>query len=218
MSEHPSYLALDRHHLAPDAAIALHAESCARCRAHLAGLQPPAAIPAWVGQGQVRERGSAATTPALIGRAQSARRRWMVGASLLAAAALLFWLRPHSEEVREKGGPDVRVHLKRGESVAPWDGRLRLRAGDRLRLQIATAGYRFVSVAAADGTVLYAGAVPPTGSTLLPTSFRVDGADPEETLDVLLAPAPVPAVAHRDSHPPSGAWRRRLTLPTERAP
>lgn len=208
MSEHPSYFALDRHHLAPDAAIAFHAEGCARCRAHLQGLQPPAAIPAWVGGTQMPRRGSPSIT----------RRRWMVGASLLAAAALLFWLRPHSDEVREKGSPEVLVHLKRGESVAPWDGRGRLRAGDRLRLQVATAGYRFVSVAAADGTVLYAGAVPPTGSTLLPISFRVDGADPEETLDVLLARAPVPRGAHRDSRSPSGAWRRRVTLPTERAP
>jgi hypothetical protein len=73
-------------------------------------------------------------------------------------------------------------------------------------------------MAAADGTVLYGGAVPPTGSTLLPTSFRVDGADPEETLDVLLAPAPIPAGAHQDAQPPSGGWRRRLTLPTERTP
>ena len=200
MNEHPSFFALDRHHLAPDPEIAAHAAACPACRVHLEGLRAPADLPSWL-------------------PARRRPRRWVVGLSvaLAAAAAIALWPR---EAIREKGAPAIKVHLKRGDAVAPWESGTRLRAGDRLRLQIAPAGYRFVSVATggATPTVLFAGAVDPKGSTLLPASFRVDGADPEETLDVLLAAEPVPSAAHRAPEPPPGGWRRRLTFPTERSP
>jgi hypothetical protein len=200
MSEHPSFFALDRHHLVPDPEIAAHAAACPACRAHLEGLRPPAELPSW-----------------LLARRRP--RRWVVELSvaLAAAAAIALWPR---EAIREKGTPAIQIHLKRGDAVAPLETGTRLRAGDRLRLQIAPAGYRFVSVATggAAPSVLFAGALDPKGSTLLPASFRVDGADAEETLDVVLAAEPVPPAAHRAPEPPRGSWRRRLTFPTEKSP
>jgi hypothetical protein len=201
MSEHPSFFALDRHHLVPDPDIAAHVAHCPTCQAHLGGLRAPAALPAWLPAGRHFPR------------------RWVVGFSvaLAAAAAVALWPRA---AIREKGTPAIQVHLKRGDEVAPWATGTRLRAGDRLRLQIAPAGYRFVSVATggAAPTVLFAGALDPRGSTLLPASFRVDGADAEETLDVVLAAEPVPPAVHRAPESPRGGWRRRLTFPTEKSP
>jgi hypothetical protein len=199
MTEHPSYFALDRHHLSGDPDIGAHVAVCPACRAYLDGLREPDQLPAWLPQRRPR--------------------RWVIGLSvaLAAAASVALWPR---EEIREKGTPAVQVHLKRGDAVSPWQAGMGLRAGDRLRLQIAPAGYRFVSVATGGPApaVLFAGALDPAGSTLLPASFRVDGAAAEETLDVVLAAQPVPPAAHRQPEPPRGGWRRRLTFPMERTP
>jgi hypothetical protein len=201
MTEHPSYFALDRHHLNADPAIAAHVDVCAACRAHLDGLRAPSRLPAWLPERRRRPR------------------RWVFGFSvaLAAAASVALWPR---EGIREKGTPAIQVHLKRGDAVSPWQAGTPLRAGDRLRLQIAPAGYRFVSVATGGPapSVLFAGALEPSGSTFLPASFRVDGAAAEETLDVVLAAEPVTPDAHRQPEPPRGGWRRRFTFPTERTP
>jgi hypothetical protein len=211
--EHPSFLALDGLRLGvPDAALDAHLAGCARCRGYVQALGEAPAPPAWL-EG----------VPAPATRAP--RRPWMALSLAFAAAAVLVvalpraW-RPPDAGVREKGAPVLAVHLKRGAAVFVWDGRTPLREGDRVRLEVHGAAYRFVSVATAGAAgagpaVMYAGPLAAQGATLLPMSFRVSGAGDEEVLDVLLAKAPIAAEAHARPAPPEDGWRQRLVLPRE---
>ena len=219
MSAHPSFYALERRRLGggTDPGIDAHLAKCARCRAHVDGLDQVPAVPAWLEQAPVEPRQRWAVLRP---------RMWAVLSLAGAAAIALLVLRPRpsldGDGSRAKGDPVITVHLKRGEIVSRWDGRTPLRAGDRLRLQIDGSRFRFVSVAAlAPGAVpqvLYAGALESRGTTLLPLSFRVEGVGDREVIDLVLAPTPPGAELHARPETPTGIWRQKLVLPREKNP
>jgi hypothetical protein len=152
-------------------------------------------------------------------------RRWFVLApvfaafALVAGAGLSFWPgQAPPSEVREKGGPTLRVFVKRGERVFVWNGREAVRPGDRLAFEIHGVGAGFVSVAlrsAASTPVLYAGALAP-GRPQLPVSFVVDDVGSAEVVSVITAQRPIDPKLHAEAERGrSGAepWRQILVFP-----
>lgn len=222
MSEHPSQYALDRAALGAPVPpeVAAHLARCAPCAATIEARRSPEAPVPWLAR--VR-----------LAAAPRRRRRWWwllpIPALAALAAAVPLVLRsahvaaPGGEATREKGTPIVTVYVKRGEAVTAWDGRTPLRAGDRLRVGVRGPGYAHLSVASLPSpgapVLLYAGPLAPSGGeTLLPLSFRVDGAGQAEVLSVIASGEPVGLGAHAE--PPErvrqrGAWTVRLQLPKE---
>jgi hypothetical protein len=233
-SGHLSYLVLDGIRLGRprSADEQAHLAACPDCAGHLQADVDAAAlpVPAWVSRARVHQE---AAGTALLRR----RRPWVWLLALApAAAAASLWLvmaRPApqasdthpapavapGEGTREKGTPAVRVFVKRDGRVFVWDGKQAVRAGDRLRLEVQRAGYRFVSVAGLPRSeqppqLLYQGPLDAAGA-LLPLSFRVDDRGHEEVLSVILGSAPVPERLHALAGPPDGeaeTWRQILML------
>lgn len=218
MTSHPSEYALDRAALgAATSEVSRHVARCGRCAAAIAARRAPVEPPAWLDRVEVR--------PERLRR----RRWWLLPLPLVAATAaavLAIVAAPVRERgVREKGAPRVTVFVKRGADVAPWDGRARVRAGDRLQLSIRGAGFAQASVASVAGSpagvpaVLWAGPVEPDGETVLPLSFRVDAQGDREVLSVILSARPVAPWQHASApRPDGGDWTTRLELPKEIAP
>jgi hypothetical protein len=213
---HPSRLQLDG--LFVDSQTAApgtraHIATCSTCRAYLDELRRMAAEP----------------PPELL-RAHPARpqrkpqpagwrqllRPVFLGPSLAAAAALALFIidlgekQPrHSESgsgaalSTEKGGPGVSVYVQRGGAVLRWDGQARLRAGDRLRLEVAPADYRNVTVATEESgerlRALYKGPLPEHGAALLPASWQLDGEGDREILFVIFSRTELPDTELRRS-------------------
>lgn len=231
---HPSRLELDG--LLLDAAAAApgtraHVAACADCGAYLARLESAAAAPLPAALQVHAMRPPVSQRPRALPRLL---RPVFVGPSLAAAAALaLLVLRSHPHEgrlasapdreaagVREKGGPRVTLYLQRGSGVWRWDEQERVRAGDRLRLEVAAAGYRHVTVATEAGgerlRTLYAGPLAERGATLLPASWQLDAQGRSETLVVLLSQAPIPeAELRRDAPARPGRSVHKLVLQKE---
>jgi len=227
-SLHPSTFELDVLFAAGGVAaagtpVADHAASCPECRAYLDGLEAVAAsMPPWVA--------------AVEGPAPRRRLRFVapLSASLAVAAAALLWLRPApprdgatgaatTAEVRDKGEPAVALYVLHGARVHRWDGREPIVPGDRLRLEVAAAGFDHIAVATpgAGGSLslLYAGALGDRAPTLLPPSWEVDGAPGPEVLHVVLSRQRIVdgeavAAALRGA-PPRGEWTRTLRLPKQ---
>ncbi len=103
--------------------------------------------------------------------------------------------------------------------------------GDRLRVELNGAGYRFVSVAGRSPgqeqpLVLFEGTIA-GGDQLLPVSFRVDGEGNQEILSVIFGRQPIPAELHARAReaPPAedeattserpAVWRQLLVLDKE---
>ena len=246
-SEHLSSLALDTLRLGQPAQESqrAHLASCATCAAELRGEEATLELPPWLGAAMNGTHGR----PLGLGLGQPATRarrlRWMglsAGSLVLAGAAALMLMRLPSRPmeardevhddrqrpgVREKGfTPATRLYVKRGDEVWVWDGKRRIRPGDRLRLEIHAAGFTHVSVASTPA----AGTVSPTllhqgyldaGAALLPISFKVDEQRGPEVISVVLADGPIPAGAHdRAARDPSEltTWRKVLVLEKENAP
>jgi hypothetical protein len=130
---------------------------------------------------------------------------------------------PHLEETDgSKGSPALALHLKRGEQVLLWDGQSPVRPGDHLRLEVKAEGYGFVEVASGGGArapLLYAGALDPRHSTLLPNSWTVDTSPGPEELQIVmsktsLTPAELEA-ALTSGRRDAGIWTSRLVLPKD---
>lgn len=218
---HPSYLELDRLFLMAGRATAsspgeeadaaaLHVRDCVRCKEYLTALQHRAAapLPAWVSARPTRPPSRWAQI------LESLRRPSFFPVAATAAAGLALLVLVHggsggrtqpatsteppspAESVREKGGPVVAVFIKRGEQVLRWDGHARLRAQDRIRLQVAGAGYAQVTVALEQpggAQVLYAGELAGAAPTALPGSWQVSAEGKSEILAVILSPQRLPA-------------------------
>ena len=195
---HPSYLELDRLYAtggeAAAASLSEHVVACAECREHLAELARSAGEqPAWLGA-------MALAAPRPRPRRRLAIPAAAVVAALSMAALLALTLRPAvptvtgagegAEALREKGEPAVAVYVLRDRHVIRWDGREPLRAGDRLRLEVAGAGYAHVAVAtpSAGGglALLYTGSLEARAPVLLPASWEVDRVPGPEILHVVL--------------------------------
>jgi hypothetical protein len=222
VSEHPSQYALDRAALGAPVPpeVAAHLARCAPCASAIAARRAADPPPPWLES--VR-----------LAPARASRRRWgwllpiPALAALAVAVPLAFRGDPApgrgGDGAREKGAPAVTVYVKRGEQVAAWDGRTPIRPGDRLRVGVRGAGYAHLSVAslsAAPGepALLYAGPLAPTGETLLPLAFRVDGRGRAEVLSVIASEEPVGLSAHGE--PPDrararGTWSVRLSIAKE---
>lgn len=195
---HPSFLELDRAALGVDIAAPAraHLDACARCRQHVEAMRRSEPPPAWVRH---------------LAPARAPRRAWLWGGGLALATAcavlLLVARRSAPDDAARfttvKGAPTVLLHVKRGETVATWDGRATVAPGDRLRLEVAPAGYRRIRVLGARGAVLHdapLGAV----AALLPVAWQVDDQPGPETLTIFLT-----------DHPVDRAWRTTLTLPKD---
>lgn len=212
---HPSYLELDQLFLAarglgaPAGSWGSHCRDCAQCQRYLETLESRAAapLPQWIGA-LAQER------PGLLARLRERWSRPLFLAPLLAAASLVLALAfrgsplqrpmpevpegPDGPEVRAKGGPGVNVYIKRGERVTQWDGKMRLRAQDRIRLQVVGGGYAQVTVALQQpggAQVLYAGALQPSAPTPLPVSWQVSAPGAAEILAVILSAQPLAEAA-----------------------
>jgi hypothetical protein len=219
MTAHPSHLRLDAFALGASGDPALHAHlaGCRRCAAVIAARRTPAEELAWVGEVRIPRR-----------RHRFPARAWLGPALALAAAAVLAVAvgprLPRGPGPRAKGTPAVAIYLKRGDTVQAWDGRARVRPGDRLRLGIRGGGFRQVSVASLPPggapALLYAGPLAADGETLLPVSFRVDLRGDAEVVSVILADGSIAAGEHARAEPSAraGSWSVRITLPKEALP
>jgi hypothetical protein len=197
MSDHPSYLELDRVVLGSEHASATreHVEGCTRCSLYVERVGRPDVPPAWVH----------ALAPQRPGW-----RKWFLGAgfAVAAAAAVLLLVVPRIRNDRTdepsyttvKGSPTVGVHIKRGTDVFLWDGVEPVKPGDRIRLEVAASGYRRVQVLAG-GASLFDDALPETGALQLPAAWEVDAQPGAEILDVVLFDRA------------GGTWRTTLTMP-----
>jgi hypothetical protein len=123
-----------------------HLQDCARCRAEREAAA------------QLRQRFSEHVLPRTLARVTQRRRwvgwKWMpvLLAPALAAAALLFYLRPQGEpEYAFKGGPALTVYARHGDRVWKLRDGQKLQPGDELRFVVAPAGHRYVLVASLDG-------------------------------------------------------------------
>ncbi len=185
MSDHPSYLALDRLALGADAsadeACRAHVLGCGLCRRHVEALAARPALP---------ERLRAVPRP----------KRWLGGFSLalgaLASLAVFWVVARDADDIRTKGSATVAVFVKRGEEVFMWDNRSPLRTGDRVQLSIEPASMRFVYVRDGEGRPMYDGPLE-NGVTTLPLSWRVEGAGEAERLVVVLSRLPLSEEALR---------------------
>lgn len=199
---HPSFLELDRLALGEASATTRsHVEACPRCSAHVARVDMPVALPAWVAEVDTPRR--------------PWRLRWLGGfvAAGAAAAAAVAILAPADRPayVAAKGMPSVAVYVLRDGHTALWNGSDALHPGDRIRLKVAPEGYRWVAVSAfaPDGTqrLLHAAALDPAGDYLLPESFRLDAAPGPERLHI--------ALDARAVDPARAAWRTTLEIPKD---
>lgn len=196
---HPSFLALDRHALEPQAAVASHLEGCASCRAHVEAVQRALPLPGWLEKPPVR------------------RRLWPGALALAgAAAALLLTLTPAAPPATTaKGGPGVTVWLRRGSDVARWDGARALRAGDAFRLELSGEGYAHAAVVRGAEVLFRAPA--PSRATMTP-AWELDAEPGDERLLVVYSQQPlegaqVPGlVGRRDAE----VWSVELVLRKER--
>ncbi len=173
-----SWLRLERHALAADAAVADHCAACAACRQCLDEI-----------------RGDLVALPVLVVPAKRARRfAWLAFAlpAVAAVAIAIVIVRPRPEPPRGellagvKGVGDVRVELVRERAGAIAIDATTFAPGDRFKVQItcAAAGGAFVDVAVID-----AGAVDhPLGPTQIacgngvavPGAFAITGERPNE--------------------------------------
>jgi hypothetical protein len=235
VTDHPSHLVIDLAALGgevPDQ-VTRHLETCPSCAATVAARRTDEPLPAWAGSVRVAPAPVAISPPLRRDAPSRPRLRWWL-LPLPAAVALsvaIVLLRGESQSgpavdaIREKGAPAVAVYLKRGGTVATWDGRSPVRPGDRLRLGIRGGGFAHLSVASLQPgsapALLYAGPLEPRGETLLPISFRVDAAGGAEELSVILSPRPVDAATHaRAALPtaPPGLWTALVHIPKDTAP
>jgi hypothetical protein len=215
---HPSFLALDRAALGdmPEE-VRAHLASCPRCAGHVDALGRPPPVPSWA----VALAHEPPRTASLLARLAP----WGV-AALAAGLALVLWV-PRATEtlpapragLRSKGSPAVALYVKTGDAVRLWDGEAPVAEGDLLRLKVMPEGFRWLTVAAADGgswQVLHEGPVPERGETLLPTSWRVEPGEQPEQLLVVLSHAPVPASSlaplHEEPARTEALWVLPLTL------
>jgi hypothetical protein len=214
---HPSLLTLDRLALgAPAPHLTEHLAVCLQCQTHLKALAerlPP--------------------LPPQFAALPPRRARWRLpsfslGAAALAAAAVLVALaiglqpRPPASRLTVKGTPSVAVYLKRAGRVALWDGHSPIQPGDRLRLEVAPEGYRYLAVASPAGgnqlgEPLFQGAIDPARAETLPDSWLVDDAPGAEALVIALSQSPLAtevladAAAHARRDPE--VWTTTLLLP-----
>jgi hypothetical protein len=224
-SEHPSYFALDRLALGvPDAETSEHVATCARCAAYIASITPlEAPMPLSMHRRKRTPRAVIAVS---------------VLVPLLAAAAIFLVLRasqapapiamndaPRDPYIGTRGTPAIGLYVRRGASIALWDGAARFAAGDTIRIKVIPEGFDTVHVYALEQgrpTELYDGPLVPddAGETLLPSAWQLDADSGSETIVVVLSRGPFRTptndVLTRDRDGET-LWVRRFVLEKEPA-
>jgi hypothetical protein len=223
---HPSFLALDRLALADlgPAEIRRHVAECSRCAEYVSSIDQGAPLPELVPQ----------PIPPVVAR----RRRWLSiagAAAVIAAAAAVAMLlqQPRDPEpvayVGTKGQPSLALYVKRGEEVFAWRDEQFVMPGDRLRIEVASAGFEHITVLSPGRSgsrkrtperpeLLYDRPINPWGNALLPVAWQVDAAPGDETLVVVLSPDGLSQkqIAELLEHPersgPVSVWIKRLVL------
>ncbi|MDP1916901.1 MAG: hypothetical protein Q8L14_11670 [Myxococcales bacterium] len=210
MTEHPSFLALDRHALGePTADVILHVAGCLTCRAHVEAVMVAAPIPARV----------------LELRQAPAPRWWRAPWLRLAVplylvlaipfAAATHWAvgryvaKQHTRTAfTVKGAPTAAAWVKRGDTVTLWRGEP-LGPGDAVRFQVVLEHFTRVTVIdATSKTVLYEAAV--TKETTTP-AWTLDAAPGGDVVWVVLSnEAVTPAIV--DTCDGGSVWCRRFEL------
>jgi hypothetical protein len=189
-SDHPSYLALDRHSLGQKQDhVAQHLAGCEACRKHVESLSVAAPEP------MLR-----AVETKLAATRQRRARAWWAASSVLAAAAclilLLGRLGPQSMDERApyigaKGQLSVWIYVKRGAVTQLWDGKQPVFPGDRLRMKVDPSTFDRVEVysvrAPEAPELLHAGSVAPGKSVSLPEAWEVDSEPGAEHLVVVFS-------------------------------
>jgi hypothetical protein len=216
MSEHPSFLALDRHAVRPldGSTVGEHVERCPACRSHVERVRSSGPVPDWA-----RDLSRAPARASL-------RWSWLAAAAALAAGVLVIALRParphDPESTTVRGSAAVGVYVRRGSRVFLWDGRQPVVAGDRIRLKVIPEGFAYVTVLTRETSggerrlrVLFAAEVDPGRESVLPAAWQIDAAPGPETLIVSLSQGPLaPGEIVRAEHRADAAiWVRRLELP-----
>ncbi|MBI5545611.1 MAG: hypothetical protein HY901_17125 [Deltaproteobacteria bacterium] len=227
----PSFLELDRHALgASEPTCAAHVQTCERCAAYLDRLRQPVAVPAWAKELALP---TSLAAPAARGWRHILQgwRGLVAGGGTVALTALLVVvilappaLHSFQDEPRtspKSGVPTVALYVKRGESVALWDGQRALIPGDRLRLKLIPDGFEQVVVATVDrgeARPLYRGAVAPHDEAFLPTSWKLDDSPGPNLLAVVFSQKPLGdaelVAAVREQRRAGGIWTTLLVLPT----
>jgi hypothetical protein len=120
-----------------------------------------------------------------------------------------------------KGQPSLALYVKRAEEVFAWQQDHFVMPGDRLRIEVAGAGFEHITVLSSGASErkrqrLYDAPIAPRGSALLPVAWQVDDAPGDETLVVVLSPAALSEdeIATLLDHPErtSEVWIKRLLL------
>jgi hypothetical protein len=124
------------------------------------------------------------------------RGAWASALALAACALLAFWPREGAPATRTKGGPELRVFVKRGDAVFEHDDSRAVAPGDVLRFVVVPAGHSHVAVLSRTqrGEVsIYsqAEALPPGAAKhALAGAIELDEVVVDETLHALLCKQP----------------------------
>ncbi len=239
---HPSFLSLDEYAISRPTAsnvdggtgVGIHVTKCDQCQAHLARLElKPSEAHLSTDARRRAERE----------RVDRGRPRWLswrpqLGLAVVAIAGLLlfFVIRTPSDSgdqlwtssTMAKGGASANVFVKRGESVHLWDGQMTVRENDRLRIAVTSDQHREVAVflevakeGSEDIALLYHGPLSMVGTTVLPKTWRIDGAAEPEVLIVVTGETPLDLDRVRATLTRRGVvgltadavWAKRIILP-----
>ena len=188
-----------------------HLAGCARCRDDLAALH--------VTQGEFIDVVLPRTMTRVRRRLLAPPSRWAryvaVATAAAAAAALIFAVGLHPRfppdvELLTKGGPSLRLVMRRGSRVAPAPDGTHLRAGDEIRFVIPAAPQRYLLVGSIDGDGHASIYYPFDGQASaaldardrrveLPGSIVIDEAQGPERIFALFSDAPLPSARVRDA-------------------
>lgn len=217
MSEHPSFLALDRHALGePTADVILHVAQCAECRAHVEAARVASPIPARVLE----------LVPTPVPRIRWWRSPWVRRGIPLAIACAIpiavvgsvgvgqyvarreHLVQRHPSVVNVKGTPTAVAWVKHGDTVTLWRG-TPLEPGDAVRFQVVMEHFtRLTVVDATSKSVLYEAVV--TKETTTP-AWTLDGSPGGDVVWVVLSnEAVTPAIV--DACDGVAVWCRRFDL------
>lgn len=208
--EHPSFFALERHHLVKaNPEIAAHLSACATCRAHLESLSAPGPVPGWVRQLQ---------EPRVA-------RRWVLSVATVtaSAAAVGIWVGTRPEATTTmRGMPSVAVYILTEGKVRIWDGASAVERGDRIRLKVIPEEFSHVTVFAetthdrdpnARLVRLMETELSPGQETMLDRSWEITDEAQAETIVVVFAHGPI--AEHEAKSGPDRSVRR-ITIPRKK--
>jgi hypothetical protein len=199
------------------AELSAHLEGCPRCAARLAGIEEARAQ--YLAQAPAQELARRAMARFPVSASLGERLgRWFsprsagLGLGLAAAAALAFiWLRPGAEDsppsaIRLKGGPSLRVFVKRGQATVELTDGAEVASGDQLAFAYTLPEPRHLVLLGGDRsetmTVYFSSSETASGPLAagraqLPVGVELDAHPGEERLVAVFSPSPLDEAAVR---------------------